>query len=281
MIRSIPALLASVALLAFTTTVHADPAKDAFDQGQTLVAKADFEQALKALTAAAQADPTNDAYAKRQAAVAQVVDYRALMDSTTDLKKYESMGRALRSFYLREKLNDEALKLAAAMNERLVTSGSLVLLAETQLACDKNEDAVKTLLAIPAEGRSPSAQALLAIGYVATGKLDDAKAVMAELTLPENAVPGAKYMAARAYAQTGDPAKAMAMLTACFESVPATQLDALKAQAKALPEFASIAGTPEFAAVLKTESKVKVSACTGGSDCSTCPQGTKCESEKK
>lgn len=264
------------------TNARADAAKDSFDQGQALIAKADFAAALAPLEAAAKADPANATYTKRLAAITKVVDYRKQMETVTDLKKYDSLGRALRSFYLREKLNGEALTLAEKMNAKLATPASAVYLAETQLACDKNEDAIKTIQSLPADKVTVSAQALLAIGYVEVGKLDDAKAVLAKVTIPDNALPGAKYIVARAYGKIGDAPKAIATLKTFFEAVPPTQLDALKAQAKSLDEFAAFASTPEFVEVLKTESKIKLSDCTGGSDCSTCPQGQSCpEGEKK
>jgi tetratricopeptide (TPR) repeat protein len=280
---TVTTLVLGIFLLA-PSLAQAESAQEAFDRGQALLSKGDFSGAVEALGIAARADATNEQYVKRYTVARRVVDFRKRLDTETDPKQWEAVAKALRSFYLREKIYPEALALAEKMHQKLNTTASAVTLAETQLAMDQNAEAIKTLQSIDQAQTSVASQSLLAIAYMETSKPDDAKLVMDKLAVPSDSAPGAKYIAARAYGKVGDSAKAMSTLVAFFESVPATQLDAMKAQAKSLPEFESIASTPEFAKVLQTESKVKESACSGGADCASCPVGAKCPSggaEKK
>ncbi len=255
-----------------------ESAQEAFDKGQAFLAKGDFPAALEWISTAAKADATNQQFVKRYTVVRRVVDFRNKLETEKDPAKWEQLAKALRSFYLREKIYPEALSLAQKMHERLNTTASALILAETQLAADQNAEAVKTLQAIPSDKVTPASQALLAIAFMETAQPAEAKKIMDSLTLPADAMPGTKYLVARAYGKTGDSPKAIASLQAFFESVPPSQLDTFKTQVKALPEFASMASTPEFAQVLETKSKLKESECTGGSDCSSCPVGASCPS---
>jgi hypothetical protein len=149
------------------------------------------------------------------------------------------------------------------------------MLAETQLALDQNAAAVKTLSLEPREATEMT-QALLGIALARSGKAESAKQIAEKLLLPADAGPIVTYAAARLHAATGNPAKAVGLLTACFEAVAPSQLEGFKSHAKQCPEFAVIASNSDFARALETKSKVPESKCSGGSSCAGCPMSGKC-----
>lgn len=282
MTRWMACVCAGAVVLA-SSLVSAQSAQELFDKGQALVAKGDVAGGAEALAAAAKAAPDNQDYAKRHAVVKRVVDLQTRLATEKDARAWETIARTLRSFYIREKLNDQAEAIALQMFERLKTPTAAVNLAEAQLAAKKDAEAVKTLATIDEASATPATRALLTIALARTGKAEEAKQVAAKLTVPEDGTPGLKLAVARAYAAAGDAAQAIGTLKAMFEKTPPSQLDGIKTFAKWCDEFAAIAATPEFAKVLETKSTMKESDCSSGSSCSSCPMGSRCPStgEKK
>lgn len=268
--------LISTAIIAIATTAYAETAAESFAKGQKALTKGSFQAALDAYASAARADRENQEYAQRYAMVRRIVDLRKRLDSEKRQQQWEYTARALRAFYVNERLYPELLKLDEAIHAKLNSAQSAAFLAETQLAMDQNAAAVKTLAALGPAKTSPMAQLLLGIALARTGKVDDAKQLADNVKLPKDAGPTTVYTAARLCAATGDSAKAMTLLKTCFEGTLPSQLDGFKTHAKTCSEFAAVASTPEFAVVLKTASKMPESKCSGGSSCAGCPMRGKC-----
>ena len=274
--KQIALALLATTVLTISTVACAETAAESFAQGEKLLAKGEFDTALQSFAAAARADKGNQEYTQHHAMVRRIVDLRGRLDAETKRQQWEYMARALRSFYVNERIYPELLKLDQAIHAKLKSAESASFLAETQLAMDQNAEAAQTLSALESDKATEMTQLLLGIALARSGKTDQAKHIAENVTLPKDAGPSVKYTAARLYAATGDSAKAMELLKACFEATLPSQLDGFKSHAKTCAEFAAIASTPEFVAVMKTESKVPESKCSGGSSCAGCPMRGKC-----
>lgn len=268
--------LVTAAVIAISAIAHAETAAESFVKGEKLLVKGEFGTALQSYAAAARADQSNQEYVQHYAMVRRIVDLRGRLDAEKKPQQWEYTARALRSFYVNERIYPELLKLDQAIHAKLNSAESAAMLAETQLAMDQNAAAVQTLSALEPSKKTAMAQLLLGIALGRSRKADQAKGIAENVTLPKDAGPTVTYTAARLYAATGDSAKATALLKACFEGTLPSQLDGFKSHAKTCAEFAAIASTPEFAAVMKTESKVPESKCSGGSSCAGCPMRGKC-----
>jgi tetratricopeptide (TPR) repeat protein len=265
-----------MAALAGWTEARGETAAESFQRGETLLAKGDFPTALESFATAARGDLDNREYLQHYAMVRRVVALRSQLAAEQDPNRWEQMARALRAFYHSERIYPELLKLDQQLHSRSKTADTAALLAETQLAMNQNEEAVKTLSPLePAKGTAMT-RALFGISLVRTGKAEDARRIAGELTLPADAGPSVKYAVARLHAATGDSATAAKLLTACFEGTLPSMLDDFKSHAKVCPEFAAMATKPEFAAALETKSKMPESKCSGGSGCAGCPMSGKC-----
>lgn len=80
-------------------TVLADSAEQAFTQGKDLLAKADFDGALKSFAQAAKADRSKPEYLQQYALVNQVVELRKRLATERDPAQWENYARALHAFY--------------------------------------------------------------------------------------------------------------------------------------------------------------------------------------
>jgi hypothetical protein len=268
--------LVTAAILTISAIAHAETAAESFAKGEKALVKGEFGTALQSYAAAARADRNNQEYMQHYAIVRRVVDLRSRLDAETKSEQWENMTRALRAFYVNERIYPELLKLDQTIHAKLRSAESAAFLAETQLAMDQNAAAVQTLSVLEPSKTTAMAQLLLGIALVRSGKTDEAKQIAEKISLPNDAGPNVTYTAARLHAATGDSAKSMELLKACFEGTLPSQLDGFKSHAKTCPEFAAIASTPEFAGVMKTESKVPESKCSGGSSCAGCPMRGKC-----
>lgn len=279
--RLSPAIvLVAVALLAVSSAAFAESAQEAAARGKTLLAQGKVEEALGAYAAAAKADRANPDYARQFAMLRQVSDMRSRFAAEKDPRRWEYFARALRSFYLGEGLLNDALAIDKELHARLKTAETALMLAETQLLLKQNAEAVKTLESLPPGQATVATRALLGVALTRDGRADDAKKLAAEVAVPAQAGPGVSYNVARYLAATGDGAKAMATLKACFESVPPSRLEALKNHARGCPEFAAMAGQSDFATVMATVSRVPESKCSGGSSCAGCPMSSQCPKSK-
>jgi hypothetical protein len=268
--------LVTAAILAISAIAHAETAAESFAKGEKSLVKGEFGTALQSYATAARADRNNQEYMQHYAIVRRIVDLRSRLEAETKLQQWENMARALRAFYVNERIYPELLKLDQAIHAKLNSAESAAFLAETQLAMDHNSAAVQTLSALEPSKTTAMAQLLLGIALVRSGQADQAKQIAEKFSLPNDAGPSVTYTAARLHAATGDSAKSMELLKACFEGTLPSQLDGFKSHAKTCPEFATVASTPEFAGIMKIESKVPESKCSGGSSCAGCPMRGKC-----
>ena len=103
--------IALVLLVFSPAVVFADAGKLAFEQGKTLVSQGDFEGAMQAFATAARADRTNAEYMQNYSLVRQVIMIQNALETEQDSQRWEYYARALHSYYISEKLYDQALEL--------------------------------------------------------------------------------------------------------------------------------------------------------------------------
>lgn len=260
---------------------EAPDAAKRFAEGEKLLAKADFEGALKAFAAASKADPENKAYRGRAMTVKRVIRARKYVETAEVDAKWEKVAISLHAFYAREGLAEEALALDRKIHEKRPSATSASLLAETLLDAGKNEEARKLLAGLPKEHKDLQNRVYEGIALARLAKTDEAKKVAAALKITDETRPGILFDVARLRALTGDDREAVGTLAKCLEKTPAAGQAAVRDRADACADFAKLRKSEAFAAALKTESKVKVSACSGGSDCGSCPSRGGCDSGRK
>ncbi len=261
------------------TPVMAGPGEDsakAFAEGEALLAKADFEGALKAFRTAAQADRENQDYRQQYGVLRQIVRLRGeIQEERTG--KWLGMARALRTYYHAHGIYGEALPIDQKIHEQRPGADSAVKLAETQLALGMTSEAVATLRSVEERDATGRTNVLLGLGLARQGEIEQAKALAKEAVLDEDeADRRAFYELAGLRALIGDTAGAFDALTRSFEHTPASQLEEVKADARACPDFAALARTIQFAKVLQTESRIKESGCSQGTGCGSCPKRASC-----
>lgn len=262
------------------TLAWAETAAEAYQRGESLLEQGDFSSAAAAYAEAARADSKNQDYLKRYALVRQVMTLRDRLKTEQSPRRWEYYARALHRFYVGSGLLGEALELDKQIHARLGNASSAVMLAQTQLAMNRNAEAAEVLASLDAEKATPSSRALHGVALVRLGKTDDARRIADALVVPTDAGPGILYSVARLHAAMGNGEGALGLLGRCFEAIPPSQLPAFKRHAQQNPDFAALASTPGFAEVMKTESKVSESKCSGGSKCSGCPMRGKCGSSQ-
>lgn len=268
-------MLTAAVLLAFSPA-RAETPNESFAQGEKLLAKGDFSAAMQSYAAAARADRENQEYVQHYAMLRRVVDFRSRLEAEQAPERWEYLARALRAFYVSERIYPELLKVDVTLHGRLKSADSATMLAETQLAVGQNAEAAKMLSDLAPAKTTPMTQALLGIALARSSKADEAKQIAGKFSLPADAGPSLTYAAARLYASVGDSAKAAELLKTCFEATLPSMLEGYKTHARSCTEFAAIASRPEFARVLETQSKVPESKCSGGRSCAGCPMAGKC-----
>ncbi|HOA74047.1 MAG TPA: hypothetical protein PL151_21180 [Phycisphaerae bacterium] len=279
--RNRVAAFAAVVLGTWCGMTFAGAAEDAAaskKKGDELLAKADFDGALKAYAAAAKADSSNPQYRNEYSMLRQVITLRERLSVEKNPEKWQAGARALRNYYNSHKLYEEALTLDKQLHEKVNSVDSAISLAGSYLALDRAAEAEQVLAAIDPAKLTPEAMIIQAIAQARQSKMDQAKAAAEKIKLPADAGPNLLYNYACLQARIGDKAGAGATLTRCFEQIPPSRLAATKEIARQDPDLAALAGTPELAAALKTESKVKESGCSGGSSCGSCAKKGSCSS---
>lgn len=268
----------AVAAILFTGTAQALAESDsaAYARGKTLVDQGDFEGALEAYATAVRADPGKAAYAERYSLVRRIVQLRRAMATQTDSVRWTYAARALNSLYCSQGMLEKALALGQAVHARLNDATSATMLAETQLALNRNAEAAAMLSALDAKAVTPATQALLGIALARQGKTAEARRVAQQVTLGAEDPPQLHYTVARLHAATGEKQRATAALVRSFQNTPPSVLDTYREHARRCPDFAVIASTQDFAKALATESKIPQSACSGGSGCAGCPMRGQC-----
>ena len=132
-------------LLAGPVVARADTAANSFAKGESLLAKGDFAGALQSYAAAARADRDNQDYLQHYAMLRRVVEMRGRLEAEQSPERWDYLAKALRAFYLSERIYPELLELDQDVHARLSSAESAALLAETQLALGKNAEAAQTL----------------------------------------------------------------------------------------------------------------------------------------
>jgi tetratricopeptide (TPR) repeat protein len=275
-VRFVLAAVMGMVALSAAALARAETAAEWFAKGEALLAKGEFAAALQPFTAAARNDRSNPEYMQHYAMVRRVVDLREQLANEKNAQQWEYVARALHAFYVSERIYPEILKIDEQLHSRLSSAETAAMLADTQLAMSLDGQAVETLSSVKPAKATPMTQSLLGISLARTGKGDQAKQIAQNLSLSSGAGPNLLYAAARLHAATGDSAKSVALLTACFEATLPSVSDGFKSHAKECPEFAALATTPEFARALETKSKLTESKCSGGSSCAGCPMAGKC-----
>ncbi len=260
--------------------LRGEPSPDAFEKGNALVAKGDFDGAMDAFYTAVKAERTNQEYAQRFMMLRQVVMLRGMLDNEKEPARWDNIAQALRSFYLSEEIYSEALPLDEQIHAKQQTATSAAQLAETQLAIDKAQAAANVLAELGPQKATTATQALHGIALARLGKMDQAKKISQRIEGVETDDPGTSYSLARMQAAVGNPKEALLLLIRAFEAIPPSQLVGLKVHAKKSPEFAAMVSTDEFSRALATESKVAESKCSGGSSCAGCPMRGGCPSSQ-
>jgi tetratricopeptide (TPR) repeat protein len=250
-----------------------------FADGQALLAKADFDGALKAYAAAAKADTANEEYRAQYSLLRQVIKMRERIDAEKNPEKWLSTAQGLHSFYLDHSIFTEALALERQMHAKLNTAESAAALASTELQMGMNAEAAELLGGLAEDAVTPQARALLGIALARQGKTEQARSVAEKCVLPADAGPGVLWDAARLRALLGDAGEAVKLLVRSFEATPPRHLDMAKQDTKESKDFASLLASAEFAKALETASKVKESGCSGGSSCGNCPSRGSCSSK--
>lgn len=282
-LRTSTVCMAVVALLISASFARADSGADAaklFTEGRALLAKADFDGALRAYEAALQADPKNEEYRMECSILRRVMKIREKLDDQKEVEKWASTARSLRAYYYDNDIYSEALVLDQQVHARLKTAESAAMLAETQLELGKNAEAAALLEGLSSDKLTPQARVLLGIAWARQDQLDEARHAADELPKTNDAGPGLLFDMARLASLTGEQKKAAELLTCCFEATPPSRLEGFKAYAKQCKDLVALVKTDAFAAVLKTESKVPESKCSGGTSCGKCPLRGGCGSGK-
>ncbi|NQU25028.1 MAG: hypothetical protein HQ567_27395 [Candidatus Nealsonbacteria bacterium] len=268
------------AVMTHPSAVLAESAREAYDNGEVLLAKADFNGAMKAFAAAARADRSTPEYYQHYSLVRQVIALRKRLDTERNSAYWQRTAQSLHSFYISNGIYSEALPLDKRVHARLDTTASAVTLAETQLAMDLNAEASAVLEALDAGKATTAARALLGVALARNGKVEEARQLAEAIKLSDKAGPGTLYSVARLHGEIDNTDEALGLLKRTFESIAPSRLEDFKNHARKSREFAALASTAAFAKVLETKSKIAESKCSGGSSCAGCPMRGKCPSSQ-
>jgi len=268
------------AVMTHPSAVLAESAREAYDNGEVLLAKADFNGAMKAFAAAARADRSTPEYYQHYSLVRQVIALRKRLDTERNSAYWQRTAQSLHSFYISNGIYSEALPLDKRVHARLDTTASAVTLAETQLAMDLNAEASAVLEALDAGKATTAARALLGVALARNGKVEEARQLAEAIKLSDKAGPGTLYSVARLHGEIDNTDEALGLLKRTFESIAPSRLEDFKNHARKSREFAALASMAAFAKVLETKSKIAESKCSGGSSCAGCPMRGKCPSSQ-
>ena len=208
--------------------------------------------------------------------VRRVIALRDMLAKEEQSERWEYISQALYAFYMDWEIHSEAVALAKQIHAKLNDADSAAMLAEALLAAKQNGEAAKVLAALGNDNSSTETQALRALATARHGDAKTAKELAAAIAVAADAEPKVLFAVARAQAVVGNAEGALGLLTRCFEGVPPSLLEGLKAHTKESPDFAALASTAGFAKVMQTQSKVPESACSGGSGCANCPNRGGC-----
>ena len=283
--RSVTLCLAVLCVLSSSAAVWAgsDDAAGKFAEGNALLAKADFEGALAAYDAAAKADPENTEYRMKGMLVRRVMKMREALDKLDD-EKWLQASTALYYFYQDNGVSSEALAMAEKIHAKQNNAESATMLARSQLAMGKHDEALASLSSLPKDKTCPETCVLTCLCLARQGKTAEAKAMCADIHEPEEPDGEFLYDLACLHAALGDSEDAMGTLKRCFECTSPGRLPLIKECAGRCGDFYKLRGNPAMADVMATESKIKSGCCgKAGASCSkscTAEDGKACDKDK-
>ncbi len=282
--RTILFLMSAVFMLAGPAMAGENPANEAadlFTRGDVLLKQGDFDGAFQAYASAAKVDPENTAYAEKAKRVRRIQLLRKYVKSQEVSEKWEKIVLSLHAFYLQNGILAEALAMDRTAHEKLNSTLSASLLAETLLEMNKNGEAVAVLEGLAPEKANLQTRLYLGIALARVGRLDEARQVAQNLEFPDDAIFGLQYDYARLQAALGNREGAYNHLALCFEKTLPSQLAMVKGFARGCADFKPLLADAGFKKAMKTASKVSESECSSGSSCSTCPNRSGCSSDKE
>ncbi len=279
---SLSLVLAAAALLVMpapsANAAETASASKSFEHGAALLADADFEGALEAYAKAAKAEPNNQSYRQQYSLLSRVIKVRAGFEQQQNPVVWDRTAIALRAYYEANKIHGEALKVDWERHERTGTPETAVLLAESQLRLDLNEETVELLDEL-GDDQTPRAAALKGIALARLGMMDAAKKLAGECC-PDGVKPDPAlcFDLARLSSLIGDQEPAAKMLACCFEQTVPSQLGTLKASAEECVDLSKLVASGLSEKVWATKSLIKESGCSGGTSCGSCPSRGACSS---
>jgi tetratricopeptide (TPR) repeat protein len=246
-----------------------------FANGQALLAKADFDGALEAFKGATKAEPENSEYFQEYSLLRRVLNLRTQLKDEEDQETWQKMSRALFNYYRSHGINNEALAVATSLHAKVNSGETAALVADAQLELGQNEAAATLLAGLAKDQGTLQTNILHGIALARLGKLAEAKALLGTIEVPKDCDGQTCFDAARLNALVGNTVNALNLLKCAFETTPANQLDAVKADAKASKDLSKVITDAGFAQVLETKSKVAA----GG--CGKCPSKAACAGKAK
>jgi tetratricopeptide (TPR) repeat protein len=260
-------------LILIAPALAGEPAAARAEAGERLLDRGDIRGALAAYIEAAELDPGKQAYTVRALVLRRVERMRTLIESDDTSPRWRTAAITLHAFYLDEGLTDLALELDRKAHARLDSSGSAILLAETLLLLDRDEEVAKLLSARPRPALHE--RVLEGIALARLGRKEEAEKLDAAISVPGNAPSILLRDLARLKARLGAAEKALPLLRSSFEKTSANALDGARRRVRACSDFAALRSTPAFQEVLRTTSKIE-EGCSGGSSCGSCPKRGEC-----
>jgi len=252
-----------------------------FEKGGTLLKEGDVEGSMNAYMAAARAEPGNKEYSDKALLIRRVVAIRRYVAANAVSDKWKKMVLSLHSFYLKNGVHSEALKLDRMAHEKLKSALSGSLLVETLLELQKNAEALAVLKGLDKKDLDLQNRLYFGITLARLNRIDDAIKVRQRLQISGDTATGVLYDFARLDSLLGNEGEAIKALKLCFEKTPPSSLDLVKGFVKGCVDFKPLAAKAAFSDVMKTKSKIKESDCSGGTSCSTCPKKAGCSSSGK
>ena len=254
---------------------EADPGAQIYARGMDQLRQGDFQAAMESLAQAAGAEGAPVEHKRAYLQVRTINRTRKDIADEQDPEKWWGLATRLRNFYYQFRLYDELLALAREMHEHRPSTGTATLVADALLALGRNAEAEATLASVDGESLTTHARLLLGVADARQGKLDEARAILAAVEVPESVSPRFLVDLARLQVLCGHPDDGLATLTTAFETTAPAGLPGFREFVKSTPDFGSVQEA-RFAAALTTESKVSVSSCSGGDDCGSCPSRSAC-----
>lgn len=286
-LRSVVLCLALACVAASATAAPAGSKEDAaskFAEGNTLLAKGDFERALRAYSVAAKTDPDSPEYRSQAMLLRRAIKVRQTLDTLKDQEKWLSSARALYSFYYDHEVFAEALALALKVYAKEMSGESAAMVARTRLVLNMNAEAVAGLRGLSLKQVTPEVHVLTGIALARQDRTTEARAVFEDFEEPKELAGVLWFDLARLHALLGNADDALRALGCCFENTSPGRIEKMRATARRSEDFAGLRDNPGFAPALATESKIKGGCCAGrtpGSCKASCGDKQQSECAKK